>query len=241
MIGHVDLSSIGGPEAEAWRELLLLAERHPDSWCVVGAQMVTLHALANGISRPLRTIDLDILVDVRAKSPRDVSAFLVERGFELDGVSPDGVGHRFVRERIAADVLAIDNVGERADRITVPPAHTVSVPGGRQAIARMEAVTLSIEGASGAVPIPDWIGALLLKSRAAISMREHQAKHLQDVALLLALPVDINLFLDSVTNSERAYISTAIELLDDAIWRAVAPAVDELGGRAAAALINRRR
>lgn len=41
MIGHVDLSSIDGPEAEAWGELLLLAEHHPRSWCLVGAQKGT--------------------------------------------------------------------------------------------------------------------------------------------------------------------------------------------------------
>ena len=147
MIGHVDLTAIGGPEAEAWRELLLLSETYPDSWCLVGAQMVTLHALAHGVSRPLRTIDVGILVDVRVRSPREISSFLLDRGFELDGVSRDGVGHRFVRGHISIDVLSIDHAGERADRTTVPPAHTVAVPGGRQAIARLETMTLSIEGA----------------------------------------------------------------------------------------------
>ncbi|HEX9695449.1 MAG TPA: hypothetical protein VGB64_03945 [Actinomycetota bacterium] len=177
MIGHVDLSSIEGPEVEAWSELMLFAEHFHDSWCVVGAQMVVLHALVHGISRPLRTIDLDILVDVRAKSPREISAFLLGRGFELDGVSADGVGHRFVRERISIDVLSIDNIGERTDTTTVPPARTILVPGGRQAIGRLETVSLAIDGKAGTIPVPDWIGALVLKSRAAISIAEHRAKH----------------------------------------------------------------
>ena len=216
---------------------MLFAEHFHDSWCVVGAQMVVLHALVHGISRPLRTIDLDILVDVRAKSPREISAFLLGRGFEFDGVSADGVGHRFVRERISIDVLSIDNIGERTDTTTVPPARTILVPGGRQAIGRLETVSLAIDGKAGTIPVPDWIGALVLKSRAAISIAEHRAKHLQDVALLLALPVDIQPLLDSMTSNERKYILQALGLLGENTWRAVAGSVDDLSGRAAAALI----
>jgi predicted nucleotidyltransferase len=241
VIGRVDLSLIDGFEAEAWRELLVLAERYPDSWCLVGAQMVTLHALVHGVSRPLRTTDLDVLVDVRALSARDIANFLLSRGYALGAVSPDGVGHRFVRDRVSIDVLSIDNVGHRTDTTTVPPAHTVEVPGGRQAIARLEAVILSINDGEGVVPIPDWVGALVLKSRAAISIPERRAIHLQDVALLLALPVDIQPFLDSMTAGERRYVRQALDLVSDTTWRAVAGAVDELAGRSAAALIKATR
>lgn len=241
MIGHVDLSPFEGPESDAWRELLLLASKHRSAWCLVGAQMVTLHAMARGMPRPVRTRDFDVLVDVRSLSPRRIAEFLVERGFALDGISRDGVGHRFVRDRLSFDVLAIDNAGERANRTTLPPAHTVSVPGGRQAIARLDEVGVTLGHTSGSIPIPDWLGALVLKSRAAVSVREHRPKHLQDVALLLGLPVDLQPSLASITKSERKYIGSAIELLDDSVWRAVSGAVDELAGKAAAALLMRPR
>lgn len=100
---------------------------------------------------------------------------------------------------------------------------------------------MSIDGETGVIPIPDWVGALVIKSRAAISFPEHRAKHLQDVALLLALPVDIKPFLDSLSRGERKYITAAVKLFDEGTWRAVAGAVDELAGRAAAALITANR
>ncbi len=238
MIGHVDLTMLAGPEAEMWQELLLLSERYRTSWCVVGAQMVTLHTSVHGVARPLRTRDVDVLVDVRAISTREVSEFFADRGFDLAGLSRDGVGHRFTRHPIVVDVLSIDNVGERADLTTLPPAHTIEVPGGRQAIEHLDEVSVSIEAASGTIPIPDWVGALVLKSRAAISIKAHRAKHLQDVALLLCLPVDLGSLAASLNRNERRYINRATEMLDESIWRAVAGFVDEREGKAAGAFMR---
>src|SRR5579864_8991739 len=57
---------------------------------------------------------------------------------KLEGMNTDGIGHRYVSStfqgpgRVVFDVLAPDNVGERADLTTSPPARTVSAPGIRK-------------------------------------------------------------------------------------------------------------
>ncbi|HEX9712291.1 MAG TPA: hypothetical protein VGB52_07030 [Actinomycetota bacterium] len=238
MIGPIDVPMLGGPAAELWPVLFDLAEEFPNAWALVGAQMVVLHALDHGVSRPSYTEDADVLVDIRSLAPGRVAAYLTAHGFELDGVSADGVGHRFVREGLAIDVLAIDNAGSRADRTTIPPARTVLVPGGRQAMSHLDMARVVLADGSGDVPVPNWTGALILKSRAALSFAEDQDKHLQDVALLLSLPVDVDGLRRSMSRSERSYVRKALLKLDDRIWRAVGRSIDERIGRAAATLLS---
>ena len=147
-----------------------------------------VHAAAHGVDRPLVTDDADILVDIRELSTRVVSRWLEEHGFELEGVSADGIGHRFRRGAVAIDVLAIDHT-PGTDRTTVPPARTVEVPGGRRAINRLtSAMVTTADGHTGLIPMPDWLGAVLLKARAATGFADERQKHLQDLALLLSLP-----------------------------------------------------
>jgi predicted nucleotidyltransferase len=238
MIGPIDFPALGGGAADVWPILFDLAEEFPDSWALVGAQMVVLHALAYGVSRPSYTADADVLVNVRSLRTRQVAEYLESKGFVLAGVSADGVGHLFEREQVKIDVLAVDNIGRRADTTTVPPAHTVQVPGGTQAMRHVEHAVVVAEGREGHVPLPAWEGALVLKSRAALSFAGDRDKHLQDVALLLGLPVDVPAAAKAMDRSERKYIRHALEMLDTSTWRAVSRAIDERVGRAAAALLS---
>lgn len=198
--------------------------------------MIVLYALAHGVARPTYTRDADLLVDIRTLASREVARFLTEQGFDLEWISPDGVGHRFVRGSLKIDVLAVDHVGSRVDRTTVPPARTV--PGGRQAMSHIDTARIITAERSGDVPVPDWTGALILKSRAALSFIEARDKHLQDIALLLGLPVDVADIVRRLRPGERKHIRRAVSLLDDGTWRAVSAAVDERIGRAAAAILT---
>lgn len=240
MIGPIDLAGLDGPDAEMWAVLLELAQAFPQGWAVVGAQMVILHCLAHDVERPVRTRDTDVVVDLRTLHTRQISRSLLNRGFELAGITPEGVGHRFVRGGAFIDVLAIDNLGIRGNPVTVPPARTVQVPGSRSALQRIERARVTVNSRSGEVPLPDWIGALLLKARAARAFREHREKHLQDIALLLGLPVDVATLRKSAGRSELKYILTAADLINDDVWTAVKSSIDPQVGRAAIALLGAR-
>jgi hypothetical protein len=102
----IDVPDLGQGFLEMWQELLLLAKRPPAPWTLIGAHMVAL------------------------------SQTLLSRGFSLDGISPEGIGHRFVNGRVRLDVLGPDGLGGRNRLHTVSGARTVEVPGGSQALTR---------------------------------------------------------------------------------------------------------
>lgn len=230
---EIRLPRLEGPEIEAWNLLFDLYRDHPTGWTVVGAQMVVLHAAFHGVSRPVRTRDTDVLVDIRAINLQDVAAWLKEKDFDLEGISVDGIGHRFVRGAVTFDLLSIDHIGE-ADRTTVPPARTVEVPGGRQAIGRTLDAHVHIgEDLEGVIPLPDWAGAILLKARAAVSISEEKEKHIRDLALLLGLPVDLVTEASTLSKTERKRIREASPLLTDDVWASVARSIDPRNGKIA--------
>jgi hypothetical protein len=234
----VALPALAGPLAEAWGVLFDLAVEVPDGWAVAGSQMVIVHAAAHGVGRPLVTEDADVLVDVRELGTAEVAKWLRDRGFELQDVSVDSVGHRFRRGEVVIDVLAIDH-STSSDRTTVPPAHTIEVPGGRRAMTRLTRATISLEAErTASVPIPDWLGAVLLKARAVTEVPTQRQKHAQDLALLLSLPVDVRGWVGELAGRDRKHLRRARALLDDSAWRAVAGAVDTRLGLAALELLT---
>lgn len=107
---EVQLSALEGPEIDAWTLLFHLHTAYPDGWMVVGAQMVIVHAARYEISRPVRTGDTDVLVDIRSVDIREVAQWLLREGFELEGVSAEGIGHRFFRGEVKIDLLSIDHL-----------------------------------------------------------------------------------------------------------------------------------
>jgi hypothetical protein len=235
----VTLPALPGPIAELWPLLLRLAEERQDGWSIVGAQMVTLHASHHGVRRPLITEDVDVVVDIRTTALREVAAWFIGEGFELATPSTGGTGHRFVRGRASIDLLAIDHYG-RADLTTIPPMTTVAIAGGRRAIDRsIMADIATAEGLTGSVPVPDWLGAVLLKARAAITVPGSRSKHLQDLALLLGLPTDVVEWSTRLRGRDRTHLRAAGELIDEATWRAVAASVRVSDARSALEILTR--
>ena len=118
--------SMSPSQKQGWLILLDLAKAFPTGWCLVGGQMVWLLAAEHGADPPRATDDVDLVVDIRAEPAgiRDLCRWLGDKGFNLEGISPEGIGHRYVRQadpgqgEIKVDVLAPDNVGERADLST---------------------------------------------------------------------------------------------------------------------------
>ena len=125
----IDLPALGATERELWDALLDLAERQPGGWTLVGGQMVLLRALEPGRVPPRVTRDLDVLADLRARPAtlHQIVTTLSELDFEVELATPDESGHRFTRGDVTIDLLAPDNLGERADLHTVGSLTTVAI------------------------------------------------------------------------------------------------------------------
>ena len=155
MTAVINLPWLGSPTDELWEELLILsAKTKRVPWMLIGGQMMLLHTLEHG-REPLQVSqDGDAIADIRAR-PDALLAFvraLESEDFESDGMSPDGRAHRYKHKTfdppVLVDVLAPDNVGPRANLTTTPPGRTVEVPGGTQALHRVEEVEVVLASGS---------------------------------------------------------------------------------------------
>lgn len=187
---------------EGWHLLFDLTEEGAWSWLLVGGQMVYLLAAEHGVQLPRPTDDVDVVIDVRAQpdGTEQFAAWLVERGFSLDGVSADNIAHRFTKPAdpgpgtVIVDILAPEGLSERTNVFTRRPARTVEAPGTVQALRRSELVTVRLSGNTGQPPRtgqvrrPTVLAALIAKAAATtLPVRTHPERDWADAALLLAL------------------------------------------------------
>jgi hypothetical protein len=149
------------------------------------------------------------------------SKLLLELGYELIDVSGFGHGHRFRRGGVDIDVLAPDGLHSVDRRVTVPPLHTVEVPGGSQALQRTEVVEVDLGGRRGALPRPNLLGAILVKTR-AIAVDDAKDSQRIDVAFLLTLVEDLQGTASTITSPEKRWLRAHPEMNDPdrAWWRA---------------------
>ncbi len=171
----IHLTISGSSDLELWTELIRLRELSPN-WTLIGARMVELHAAEYG-QAPLRvSADADALANARSRpnAVNGLAQILLSEGFELQEPSYMGLGHTFTRGLVEIDVLAPDGPGTHSEtaRITIPPAHTVEVPAGTQALHRTEVVQIEVGEVRGSVPRPNLLGAILLKAR-SVDMTTH--------------------------------------------------------------------
>jgi predicted nucleotidyltransferase len=216
-----------------WETLVDLDRRTPHGWTLIGAQMVALHGYEHGQVPPRRSRDADILVNVRVvqDGTRRLSDTLLEAGFTFDGMDPEGVGHRFRRGDVILDVLGPEGLREETKHAalrTVPPARTVSVPGGTQALDRTERVPVKIGEVEGTVPRPNLLGAILIKAR-AVTIDDVPENQRSDLAFLCSLVTDPRVMADELTPNQRKWLRQREELLDpDAnAWQLVGAAAED--------------
>jgi hypothetical protein len=222
----VTLPTLPGHDAQLWDTLLELSELRPGQWTLVGGQMVYLHGVERGVAPPRVSTDLDVIVNARIVSGA-VSAFaasIEQIGFELDGIGPDNIAHRYRRRRITIDVLAPDGLGPRTDLTTTPPGRTLQVPGGSQALRRTELVPIDSAGRQGHIPRPSLLGAIVGK---ALAVRVDDAPEAQrlDFAFLLSLIDDPFLLEVELSRSDRRHLRTRSELNDPEhpVWSRLPP------------------
>ena len=230
MSDRLVLPSMGDPVDELWETLLALAGGLRVDWSSIGGLMVYLHALEHQTLPPTVTQDADILANVRATPTalQQVIEALTAMNFNLEGFSPDGIAHRYVRDgrsldsRVVVDLLAPEGVGRRANLITTKPGRTIMVPGGTQALERTERIEVRFGRVVGALPRPNLLGAIVGKA-AACALPEDVTRHLRDLAFLCSLVKDPFTLRGEMNRKDRHRLGQACALdeYDNAAWRHV--------------------
>jgi len=219
----IRIVAVDAQDKQVWESLLELRRQYQDGWTLIGARMVTLFALEHGRTPPRFSLDADALVNVRLipHGTERFSKVLLELGYELIDVSRFGHGHRFRRGSVDIDVLAPGGLNSVDRRVTVPPLHTVEVPGGSQALQRTEVVEVELGGQRGALPRPNLLGAILVKTR-AIAVDDAKDSQRLDVAFLLTLVGDPQAAASTITSAEKRWLRAHPEMNDPdrAWWRA---------------------
>lgn len=207
----IDIVPIDDRDRDVWRALLELAGE-VKGWTLIGARMVELHAAEHARAVPRMSIDADALADARdRRGTQRVARALCRLGFELDEPSTLGLGHVFRRRAVEIDVLASEGLHSRAGRITIPPAYTVEVPGGTQALRRTEIVDVRVGRRRGRLPRPDLLGAILVKSR-AVDVDDVPDDQRADLALLLSLVDDPATLVSRLVGRERSWLRRRVEM-----------------------------
>jgi hypothetical protein len=214
-----------------------LSEFRRQGWTLVGGQMVHLLAWEQGEESPRVTTDADVVLDVRAypTALSDVTAKLIEHGFAEDGVSPDGIGHRYRHTETTdatVDVLVPEGLVTQKFT-TVTGARTIAAAGSVQALERSMRRSIEVGGRLGSVIRPDIHAALVLKA-AAYQDEVGTAtarRHLDDFAYLVSLFArhhSVSEFKNRLTKKDRNRIANALGSLLPAepIWRAVQDGVE---------------
>ncbi|WP_194815903.1 hypothetical protein [Nocardia sp. XZ_19_385] len=224
LIGHVTLPPLAdNRDAQLWPALLDLADNLPQPYTVIGGMMVWMHGAVAGQQPPRVTQDIDVLMDLRAQvsALRKAVTALERLGYRVDGMSPDGLAHRYRRDDgTLVDLLAPDNLGRRADLTTTPPGRTLEVPGGTKALSHRVAVEIRYGTRSSVLYLPELARALHCKVKAYLI--DHptprpgiESRHLSDIAFLVSLIDDPDRILEQLGARPGCEHFTAAAVLDD--------------------------
>lgn len=202
---------------ELWRTVAKIADSLAGEkirWCLVGGLMVALFAIEAG-ELQRATTDIDILGDARQRP--SATGAVAERLEEIGGTLKEisGLeserGFRFDVDGQVVDVLAPDAL--RAPPTTSGRLQTIQIPGGTQALSRLEAVDIVVDGRRARLFRPTLIGAILLKAR-GLPVHDRPEDQRQDLVMLLSLMTDPRTARESLKRSERGWL------------RAIEPALD---------------
>jgi len=222
----IELVPTGNNDRAVWETIVDISDWFPAPWTLIGARMVQLHAMSGGREVPRVSLDADALADVRAMpgATAKLSASLIEHGFELGEISAFGLAHRFVRDGVSIDVLAPDGLNRQSSRLTVGKLHTVQVPGGTQGLRRTQVQDVRIGARRGVIPVPNLLGAILLKAR-AVAVDDVPENQRLDLALLLSLVGDVDQIRKDIWPSEKTWLRRRAEMGDQntGCWRFLRP------------------
>ncbi|TYP90778.1 hypothetical protein [Blastococcus xanthinilyticus] len=230
---RVELPPLTGPLDTLWDLVLELAEQLPPTgWVLVGGQMVMLHGLLAGRVATRASQDVDVLADLLTDDAGLVRCVRAVRELDLEP-QPDAAGkvYRFVRARdqARADVLAPDHTPPRR-RLRTVGGDTIRIEGGTQALRRAMPVHVTKGERTALVPVPDPLGALVLKSAAWATDTRDRERHSGDAAFLAGLISDPLAERDRFAGSDRKRLQRLDEVLGDPDapeWRRLGSAADD--------------
>ena len=190
-----------------WHAVGELAELLPEDWTLVGGLMVQLHAFEHDVLDVRVTADIDVLGQARPPGPlQAIDRALIDAGFEAHPPDPDNYGFRYEREGLIVDVLAPDGI--RPPPTLDGSRHAVGVPGGSQALARSETITVRIDGHTFELRRPTLTGAILIKARSLLKHQDPDAQR-QDLLRLLSLVPDPRTMRADLKTTERGWLRRA--------------------------------
>lgn len=228
----IKITPIDSAEAEVWRLAREVAEMMRGlPWVLIGGLMVRIIEAEHGVSTEWTTGDVDTVLDIRAVSTatEEAASRLMAANFEPEQ-HDENLTYRFVRGTDIVDVLAPDNLGDRARLTTVPPAGTLQALGSRQALNRRRVVTIDAGDGPFDLPIPSLIGAIIIKARVVgnVQRKKSQGKHERDLARLLALVADPVAERADLTKKERGYLRERADMTSPghSAWNSVPNAED---------------
>lgn len=195
-------------EWRLWSLVAELANRlEPGSWVLIGGQMVALHLHLAGATPGRTTTDVDIVADILTdhNSFHVCRAIALEMGLEAQ-VSITGKSlHRFSGPAGQLDLMVPDHLPVHVTRRFTMPA-PVPVAGGQRALDRRTFVDIETESGAAAIPLPDLVGALVIKARAATSDARDRGRHHSDLAQLATIIVDPLDVRDRLDDKEKRYL-----------------------------------
>jgi hypothetical protein len=185
---HIEL--IDSEAMELWRTVAKVAATlgRDRRWCLVGGLMVALFAI-EAQQNQRATTDIDVLADARARPSGTMWAagHLTTLGATLyePKAGDSDHGFRFELDGQIVDVLAPDGLGPLGAN-TNGKLQTIQIPGGTQALNRIEVVEIVLDGKAVALRRPTLIAAILLKARSLrVHSRPGDQRH--DLVTLLSL------------------------------------------------------
>ncbi|MGY1836186.1 hypothetical protein ACI79P_13840 [Blastococcus sp. SYSU DS0510] len=232
-VPRVELPPLAGPLDTLWELVLDLAEQLPPAgWALVGGQMVMLHGLIAGRAATRASQDVDVLADLLTDDAGLVRCVRAVRELDLEP-QPDAAGkvYRFVRARdqARADVLAPDHTPPRR-RLRTVGGDTIRIEGGTQALRRAVPVEVTKADRTALVPVPDLLGALVLKAAAWATDARDRERHSGDAAFMAGLIPDPLAERERFAGSDRTRLRRLDEVLgnpDAAEWRRLGNAADD--------------
>jgi hypothetical protein len=194
--------------------------------------MVMLHGQLAGRAVTRASQDVDVLADLLTDDAGLARCVRVARQLDLEP-QPDTTGrvYRFVRASDDAriDLLAPDHTPPRR-RLRTVGGDTIRIEGGTQALQRAMSVRV-VKGARNAlVPVPDLLGALVLKAAAWTVDNRDRERHSGDAAFLVSLIADPLATRDRFAGSDRKRLTRLDQVLGDpaaAEWRGLGDAAED--------------
>ncbi len=213
------------PRTEAlWAHILQLSRNlDPAAWVLVGGQMVMLHARARGVLDGVRASqDVDVLADLVVSTENYTTCARVVS--EVLGHRPEPDSHGLRYRYRHPDVGSIIDLLCPDHRSPAAALGTLAIDGGFQALQRRTTIEVRLRQGETptTVPVPDLLGASVLKAAAAVVDSREPQRHVGDLALLVSLMDDPLAERSRLKGSDRGRLLKVRASLDDATasyWR----------------------